>query len=92
MLMVVRRPVKILLKTKEGFKELPSPMRFKAEDKFFLNSWNLKQSIFLEGTMEITMRLDQLIKVVRSSDLVPKISHDNLGNILVLAGGEEKCL
>lgn len=53
-LIVLRRPAKVLIKTKEGFKEVPSPMRFKAEDKFFMNNWNLKQVIFIEGTLEIT--------------------------------------
>ena len=53
-LIVLRRPAKVLIKTKEGFKEVPSPMRFKAEDKFFMNNWNLKQVIFIEGNLEIT--------------------------------------
>ena len=60
-MMVLRRPVKVLSKTKEGFKEMPSPMRFKAPDKLFQNAWNFKQVIFMEGTLEITMRLEQLI-------------------------------
>jgi len=66
-------------------------LRFQAEDKFFMNSWNLKQAIFLEGTLEITMRLEQLIKAVQSSDLIPKVCPLNLGNIRVLSLEEPKC-
>ena len=91
-MMAMRRPVKVLLKTKEGFKEVPSPLRFSAEDKMFMNSWNFKQVLFMEGTLEITMRLDQLIKLVHSSDLVPKVSPENLGNIRVLSESEPKCI
>lgn len=91
MLLVMRRPVKVLLKSKEGFKEVPSPLRFKAADKTFINSWNLKQVLFIEGTLEITMRLEAIIKVVQSSDLVPRISPTDLGNIRVLDQAEPKC-
>jgi hypothetical protein len=84
LLIVLRRPAKVLLRAKEGYKEIPSPMRFNADDKIFMNSWNLKQVIFLEGTLEITMRLEQLVKGVQSSDLVPKIYPINLGNVRVL--------
>lgn len=66
-------------------------MRFKAADKTFINSWNLKQVLFIEGTLEITMRLEAIIKVVQSSDLVPRISPTDLGNIRVLDQAEPKC-
>lgn len=71
---------------------MPSILRFRATDKFFLNTWNLKQVIFLEGTLELTTRLETLIKVVQSTDLVPRISPTNLGNIRVLDPTEPKCL
>jgi hypothetical protein len=42
-MMIMRKPVKVLRKdSKEGFKEVPSPMRFKAGDKIFQNAWNFK--------------------------------------------------
>lgn len=64
-------------------------MRFKAGDKIFQNAWNLKQVIFLEGTLEITMRLEQLIQVVQASDH-PK-TLPNLGNVRVLDESEPLC-
>ena len=90
-MITLRRPAKCLLKTKEGFKEVPSPFRFVAEDKMFLNAWNMKQVIFIEGTLELTQRLETLIKVVQSTDLVPKISPMTLGNVRVLDINEPKC-
>ena len=66
-------------------------MRFKAEDKAFMNNWNMKQVIFIEGTLEITMRLEGLIKVVHSSDLIPKISPEDLGKVRVLNESEPDC-
>jgi len=91
-LMVLRKPAKVLLKTKEGFRELPSIFRLEANDKFFMNAWNLKQAIFIEGSLEITTRLETLIKVVQSTDLVPHISPFDLGKVRVLDSEEAKCL
>lgn len=34
-MLVMRRPVKVLNRSREGFKEVPSPMRFKGEDDVF---------------------------------------------------------
>jgi hypothetical protein len=62
--MVMRRPVKVLSRSKDGFKEMPSPFRLEGEDDVFMNCWNLKQVIFLEGSLEITMRLENLIQVI----------------------------
>ena len=79
-MLVMRRPVKVLSKTaKDGFKEIPSPMRFQGDNEVFQNCWNLKQVIFLEGSLEITMRLANLIEVVKRSDLVPKVFPTDLG-------------
>ena len=64
-------------------------MRFKAGDKVFQNAWNFKQVIFLEGTLEITMRLEQLIQVVQASDH-PK-TLPNLANVRVLEESEPLC-
>jgi hypothetical protein len=86
--MVMRKPVKVLMKTKEGFKEVPSPFRFKAADKIFQNAWNFKQTIFMEGTLEITMRLENLLSVLVRSDLIPKVL-TKLGNIRVLDSNEK---
>ena len=63
-MLTLRRPAKVLVMTKEGYKEVPSILRFQANDKTFLNSWNLKQVIFIEGTLELATRLETLIKVV----------------------------
>lgn len=90
-MMVMRRPVKVLLRTKEGFKEIPSPFRFMDENKVLQNTWNLKQVIFLEGTLEITMRLEQLLQVIKNSDLVPKICATDLGLVRVLKEDEPQC-
>ena len=70
---------------------MPSIFRFKANDKMFMNSWNLKQVIFIEGTLELTTRLETLIKIVQSTDMVPRISPTNLGNVRVLDVTEPKC-
>jgi hypothetical protein len=82
--MVLRRPAKVLSKTKEGFREIPSIFRFKSDHKVFMNSWNIKQVVFIEGTLEITTRLETLIKIVQSTDLVPNISPFDLGKVRVL--------
>jgi hypothetical protein len=63
-MLTLRRAAKVLVHSKEGYREIPSLLRFRASDKFFLNSWNLKQVIFLEGTLELATRLETLIKVV----------------------------
>jgi hypothetical protein len=63
-MMVLRKPAKVLEKTKDGFREMQSLFRLQAPDKMFMNAWNLKQVIFVEGSLEITTRLEKLIKVV----------------------------
>jgi hypothetical protein len=90
--MVLRRPCKVLTKTKEGFREIPSIFRFKSDYKTFMNSWNIKQVIFIEGSLDITTRLDTLIKIVQSTDLVPHISPTDLGKIRVLDLEDPKCV
>ena len=90
--MVLRRPTKVLNKTKEGFREVPSIFRFNANHKTFMNSWNIKQVVFIEGSLEITTRLETLIKIVQSTDMVPHISPFDLGKIRVLDLEEPKCL
>ena len=91
LMLTLRRPVKVLIQSKEGYREIPSVLRFRALDKMFLNSWNLRQVVFLEGTLELATRLDTLIKVVQSTDMVPRISATDLGNVRVLDPTEAKC-
>ena len=91
-MMVLRKPAKVLEKTKDGFREMQSLFRLSAPDKMFMNAWNLKQVIFVEGSLEITTRLEKLIKVVQSTDMVPTISPFDLGKVRVLDNEETKCI
>jgi hypothetical protein len=91
-MMVLRKPAKVLEKTKDGFREMQSLFRLQAPDKMFMNAWNLKQVIFVEGSLEITTRLEKLIKVVQSTDMVPTISPFDLGKVRVLDNEEPKCV
>lgn len=43
------------------------------EDKIFMNSWNLKQVIMLEGTLDITNTLAKIIEDIKSEDLIQKV-------------------
>ena len=71
---------------------MQSLFRLSAPDKMFMNAWNLKQVIFVEGSLEITTRLEKLIKVVQSTDMVPTISPFDLGKVRVLDNEETKCI
>lgn len=58
----------------------------------FMNAWNIKQAIFIEGSLEITTRLEALIKAVQSTDMVPTISPFDLGKVRVLDVEDPKCI
>ncbi len=58
----------------------------------FMNAWNIKQVIFIEGSLEITTTLEALIKAVQSTDLVPTISPFDLGKVRVLDIEHPKCI
>jgi hypothetical protein len=48
--------------------------------------------IFIEGTIELTTRLETLIKVDQSTEMDPRISPANLGNVRVLDYKDQKCI
>ena len=43
------------------------------EDKMYMNAWNLKQVIVIEGQMPITVRLQQIFNSIKASDMIPKV-------------------
>lgn len=53
-------------------------------DKEFLNYWNLRQVIFLEGQMDLTFDLNSLQDIIQRLEIIPKIETDNLGGVNVL--------
>ncbi len=43
------------------------------DDKAFLNYWNLKQVFMVEGDIEVTQNLEQIISKIKASDIIPKV-------------------
>lgn len=57
----------------------------------FLNYWNLKQVIYVEGKLELTIDLAKLITNLKEKELIPKMS-ENLGGKILLTPEEIKTL
>ena len=45
------------------------------EERVFMNSWNVKQVIVVEGTIPITQSMTDLVHKLKESDLIPKVVH-----------------
>jgi hypothetical protein len=43
------------------------------EENIFLNSWNIKQVILIEGELDISIRIRDLIESIKASDIIPKV-------------------
>ncbi|TNV86912.1 hypothetical protein FGO68_gene10314 [Halteria grandinella] len=57
-------------------------------ERAFLNSWNVKQIIYVEGNLQITTNIESIISDIKNSDIISKVQYQsnryeeeiNLGN------------
>ncbi|CDW76328.1 rna-dependent rna polymerase [Stylonychia lemnae] len=86
-LIVLKKPCIVFLKDgskKSNMRQIFSPFVFSDSDKQFLNYWNLKQVIYLEGKFDPSMSLDELCKKLQRLDQIPKLEFTQLDGVNVL--------
>ena len=64
---------------------------FQATDKAFMNYWNLRQVIYLEGTLDLSMTLEFIFSKIQDLDIIPKFSLSGLGKLHILSIEDEQC-
>eukprot|EP00347_Sterkiella_histriomuscorum_P000757 403374620 len=78
---VLRRPCLVLKnfptnnsKKPYSFQEINSPFSFQSKEKqMFMNYWNLKQVIMLEGTLDFQKNYQDLLTDLQNLDMIPNI-------------------
>ena len=53
--------------------KLDFPNVIPEEDKFFLNSWNNKQCILIQGELDINDTIEKMVDILRDTDIIPKV-------------------
>ena len=88
LMIFLRKPCKVFMKDLGNklskFQEVESPFMIRSNEKQFMNYWNLRQVIFLEGKGDLVMNLDTLKEKLQVMDIIPKISVNGLGNIKLI--------